>query len=424
MRILWISSHGGNYKSKEVTGTGSWIGALQDVLHGKMHDIELAIAFHHPHDTEVVVENNVTYHPISTDVNHTLFDKLKSRLRLYVDKHEEQVAKAISNLKRIIEDYKPDLVHVWGVENMYSAIIPHISDKIPVVVHIQGLASAYIHCYAPPFVSVNDINYSNGLLRKWKGTSGPMNHLRKFRRRVENELSVSKHVKFWIGRTAWDKEMSKILSPNSQYFHCDEILRNVFYEGKSWSYHYDGQTLHILSVISCDWYKGGDIILKTAKILKESGVIFSWDIYGWTSDNPIINTFARKFGINPKDVDVHFMGNATASTIKEALMKADVFVHPSYIENSSNAISEAMLSGTPVIANNVGGNASMLPNGSGILVPPNEPYTMAAKIMQLRNKEQAEQLSKLALEIARERHEKDKIAHDLMGIYETILKTT
>lgn len=62
-----------------------------------------------------------------------------------------------------------------------------------------------------------------------------------------------------------------------------------------------------------------------------------------------------------------------------ALMQAmDVFVLPSRNEGISNTILEAMASGLPVVATNVGGNPELVvENETGLLVPANDPTTMA-----------------------------------------------
>ena len=156
MRILWISSHGGNYKSNVVKGTGGWIGALQGILMQKRPDIELGIAFPNWQEDDVVVEGNVTYWSIKPTIKHSILDRIKGRLGFNIGRPDEFQEKTIARLREIIADYKPDLVHVWGVENMYSAIIPHIKDT-PVVVHIQGLTSAYLYAYIPPAVSADDL---------------------------------------------------------------------------------------------------------------------------------------------------------------------------------------------------------------------------------------------------------------------------
>jgi sugar transferase (PEP-CTERM/EpsH1 system associated) len=64
------------------------------------------------------------------------------------------------------------------------------------------------------------------------------------------------------------------------------------------------------------------------------------------------------------------------------LMRAiDLFVLPSIAEGVSNTILEAMASGLPVIATNVGGNPELVVDGeTGMLVPPSNPAAMADAI--------------------------------------------
>lgn len=61
-----------------------------------------------------------------------------------------------------------------------------------------------------------------------------------------------------------------------------------------------------------------------------------------------------------------------------------MYVHPAYIDNSPNALCEAMLLGVPCIASYVGGIPSIIQNEvSGLLAPANEPYYLAEKIYWL-----------------------------------------
>ena len=67
----------------------------------------------------------------------------------------------------------------------------------------------------------------------------------------------------------------------------------------------------------------------------------------------------------------------------DALMRCmDVFVLPSFNEGISNTILEAMATGLPVIASNVGGNPELVEDGwNGFLVNPHDPSQMAEKIL-------------------------------------------
>jgi sugar transferase (PEP-CTERM/EpsH1 system associated) len=71
----------------------------------------------------------------------------------------------------------------------------------------------------------------------------------------------------------------------------------------------------------------------------------------------------------------------------DALMRCmDVFVLPSFNEGISNTILEAMATGLPVIASNVGGNPELVEEGvNGFLVNPSDPVRIADRIMDYIN---------------------------------------
>lgn len=63
------------------------------------------------------------------------------------------------------------------------------------------------------------------------------------------------------------------------------------------------------------------------------------------------------------------------------MQRLDLFVLPSKAEGISNTIMEAMASGVPVVATEVGGNAELVvPGEAGTLVPPDDPQAMAEAI--------------------------------------------
>lgn len=67
--------------------------------------------------------------------------------------------------------------------------------------------------------------------------------------------------------------------------------------------------------------------------------------------------------------------------VPQQLKKLDLFVLPSLCEGLSNTILEAMASGLPVIATNVGGNAELVVEGeTGFIVPPADPQALAEAI--------------------------------------------
>jgi len=68
--------------------------------------------------------------------------------------------------------------------------------------------------------------------------------------------------------------------------------------------------------------------------------------------------------------------------VPELMRAMDIFVLGSRREGISNTVLEAMASGLPVIASAVGGNLELVRRGhSGILVPPGEPASIAAALI-------------------------------------------
>jgi len=75
--------------------------------------------------------------------------------------------------------------------------------------------------------------------------------------------------------------------------------------------------------------------------------------------------------------------------IARIMQSLDIFVLPSLAEGISNTILEAMASGLPVIATNVGGNPELVINGeNGCLVPASSPEAIKEKLLEyIENKE-------------------------------------
>ena len=67
-----------------------------------------------------------------------------------------------------------------------------------------------------------------------------------------------------------------------------------------------------------------------------------------------------------------------------ALRSLDIFVLPSLSEACSNGLLEAIATGLPVVATNVGGNTSFVEDEvTGLLVPAGEPSALAKAIVRL-----------------------------------------
>ncbi|RMG30837.1 MAG: TIGR03088 family PEP-CTERM/XrtA system glycosyltransferase [Gammaproteobacteria bacterium] len=91
---------------------------------------------------------------------------------------------------------------------------------------------------------------------------------------------------------------------------------------------------------------------------------------------PELEARARERGIADR---VWFTGRR--DDVPALMRRFDLFVLPSRAEGISNTLMEAMASGVPVVATDVGGNAELVVPGTGRLVPPGDAGTLAS-VMQ------------------------------------------
>jgi len=138
----------------------------------------------------------------------------------------------------------------------------------------------------------------------------------------------------------------------------------------------------------------------------------------------VIKLFERELGVKSKELNIRYLGILDAQSLVYELMNSNVYIHPSYTDNSPNSLCEAQMLGLPVIASYVGGIPSLIEdNQNGMLVAVNDPYAVAAKILLLKSDFGfTSKIGKNASKTASLRHEKNKILKDILNCYSEILK--
>ena len=413
MRILWFTNTPSNYNTKKLGyNGGGWISSLENEI--KKHDqVELAICFHLNEEQFKVCKNGIIYYPIAIKES-----KLNNIFSTFSDKYfQKEDDVKLHKYLNVINDFKPDIINIFGTESSFGLISQHV--KIPIIVHIQGILTPCLNAYFPPRYS-----YISHLLEK----KNPISIIKQYRilkfwkYRVKREQEILSRIPYFMGRTEWDKRIVSIYSPKSKYFHCNEILRDSFYHTSD-KIENSSNKLIITSTISSPLYKGFDTILQAASILKKNlRMDFEWNIFGVNT----ITQHEKKFKIKAKECNIHIRGIVSANEICQKIQESTIYVHPSYIDNSPNSICEAQMLGCPVIATNVGGIPSLIDNGvDGILIPANDPYQMAYLIKQLfENKELQIRIKKNAKERANSRHDKSTIVNQLLNIYDFIINNS
>lgn len=406
MRILWFTLNPSlfNPGSNSYNG-GGWTASLEIIVRQEQN-IKLGIAFIHPESQFKYEQEGVSYYPIPM-LQPSMMQRLCGK------DNKEAI---INHCLHIIDDFRPDLIQIFGSENDFGLLCQRTD--VPIIIHMQGCLPPYHNALFPVGMNKYDFFFTKGLSWhfRWMGIRSEPS----FRKRAEQEIQTIQHCRYFMGRTEWDKGLVSLFNPNATYFHCEEALRDSFFKGtKHWTLPKD-KKVQIISVISNPWYKGMDLVLKTANLLKRFTILdFEWRIYGTRN----VRFYEQKYGIRASDVNVKMMGTASKDELVDALCASTLYVHPSYIDNSPNSVCEAQLLGLPVLAANVGGLSSIIRDGkTGILFPANDPYTLAGLIKQLSaNPERCQSLSEAAIAQATERHNPENIRNTLLNIYQSIL---
>lgn len=405
MKVLWLCANPGRFHCKKSKGEG-WVGALQEEILNKHTDLQLVCLFSYNKKLPKEIEGNITYYPIYRSRRN----KIKTLFR-YSEKNKEYQKK----ITDIIKDEKPDIIEVWGTELGHGLIVEQTS--IPVVVHIQGLLNPILDAYFPPGYNLWSILKAEKF-NIWGFYWKYYRIYKLFKYDAIREKRILRSAKYILGRTEWDKTVTHFLAPDAIYFYCAEALRSSFYDSNKWEWKYRKELI-VTSVINDATYKGVDVILRTAKLLKELyGNNFRWNVYG--INNAIIHE--RIIGIKASKVNVHCCGRVSAEIIAEKLLDSDVFCHESYIENSPNCVCEAQYLGVPVVSSLAGGTDTIMKDHAGIIVPTNDPYRSAAAIIHLKeDRAFAENISQKEIAVSKHRH--SNVLDQVIKIYTDILNS-
>ena len=415
MKILWFITNL-NYRQNDPYFGCGWISSLLDKII-LQDNVEVALAFFSDNVKTLIVhkERRYTQYVIPEYLNK--LDKIKRNLTFTDYLFEERETILLS----ILDQYNPDIIHVFGTECPFGLLAA--KTKIPVVIHLQGILNPYVRKWFPSGYN-NFKVFSNTSLLKIIKLSGYWADYIRQKKLARREVEIFNVTHFFSGRTDWDRRIVGLMSPSSTYYHCEEMLRPAFYLNK-WRIPEKNNSIHLISTINPNMYKGIETILETAKHLKKfSNFQFKWTVAGVSPDSILVKIFTHKTKISASSVNVDFIGPTQESTLIKKMLDSDIFIHPSHIDNSPNSLCEAMVLGMPIISTNVGGIQSLLiDQKEGILVQDGETYGLAGAILELINDPSKRNSYGQAAHLrAIKRHEPNEIVKQQLIIYQEIIK--
>lgn len=329
--------------------------------------------------------------------------------------------------RRELWDFQPDVIHSWGVEYHHALALVNAAEKegmLPrMAASIQGLCCRIAPHYSDGLPAsalrsrtIRDIMRHDSILAQQK----------QYTQRGELEIEALGKLGHVIGRTDWDRRNALEINPDVQYHHCDETLRDVFYTDQ-WAY--SRCRKHRIFASSCAYpVKGFHILLEALAIVRQQYPNAEITVTGRPFTASDFKSRMRQNGYekylchlvkrNRLDGAVHFLGHLSAQDMKRAYLDANVFVLSSTMENSPNALGEAMLLGLPCVAADVGGVSSLMGEEEGVLCAPVDPESMARGICRVfEMADQAETMGMAARNRARKTHDPENNLKDLLDIY-------
>lgn len=143
--------------------------------------------------------------------------------------------------------------------------------------------------------------------------------------------------------------------------------------------------------------KGHDVLIKAAEIIKKANKNIHFLIVGDGKFKPELEKQIQQAQLENL---VTFAGYQDRETVLPIVKSSDVFIMPSRYEGTPIALLEAASLGVPIIASDTGGIPELVKHQQhALLVPPNDPASLANAIIKLANdKTLATQLSNNAKE--------------------------
>ena len=177
----------------------------------------------------------------------------------------------------------------------------------------------------------------------------------------------------------------------------------------------------ILSVGRISYRKGIHVLLNAMKILTEEVDDIRLIIIGEGEMSLFLRTQARLLDIEDR---VSFMGYVPSQQLPKFFGVTDIFVLPSITAEAFGIVLlEAMASGKPIVATNVGGIPEVVESSkSGILVGPGDEYALAKVIFSLLKDENLRnELGKNGRKAVEKRYSWDIISGKIEEVYQKLV---
>ena len=342
-----------------------------------------------------------------------------------------------AHFRAILQQDTPDVVHIYGTEYEQCMAMASCADVERTVVQIQGAMTLLKdEVYAGLPARLCRDNPLHKLLRRLhKGGQSIDLQRQSFERRAAVEQQVLQRAKYVFGASEWGNTVAKSVNPNCTTFDCNLILRDTFYTDDRWSP--ETCEKHSIYILFSYPIKGFHKFLEALPLILRQYpdtmvyvVANQLPIRHYTGMKRMIQNAAPDYNwLIQKQIEennlyghLKFVGHLNEVQVKERMLKSNVFVSASALENQSTSLGEAMILGVPSVASAVGAIPEMINDGEdGFLYPFEEPEKLADAVCKIfADRDLALQFSEKGHVHASATYDREKNGQNLIKMYETI----
>jgi len=273
---------------------------------------------------------------------------------IHMNKRDGNDIRLPFKLAASFREIKPDIVHTHSWGTLVEGIIGAKLSRVPIIIHGEHgtFPDSAIHKYIQQFF--------------WK--------------RSDIVLSVSRNLAEKLSRSIrfpLDRMQSILNGVEEDKFFPSEELRELFRNSNS----FNSTDFIVGTVGRMSGVKNHAMLIKAAAQLIHRGELVQIFIAGEGTKRAELEKLTRQLDIQKY---VHFPGYQ--KDVNLLLNGMDVFALTSFSEGCSNVIQEAMFTGKPVVATDVGGNSELVrPDFSGYLVESDNADELAQQLLKLKH---------------------------------------
>ena len=411
MKILWLSNKA--FSGDDTIGTGTWLTSLSNSL-AQSGELKLGnISIGKRQGLIKTDYNNISQYLISPKARNLNKNGLPSK-------------SVINEIKFAIEDFLPDIIHIWGTELFWSLLTARKIITLPTLLEIQGLKSAIVKVY------------DGGLTFKEKiaciGIKEIIRRSTLFHIKSEYlwwslyEKEIIAGHSFITTQSPWLESQIKSINHSCEIFHNEFTLQKPFYSAASWRFSNNFKVFCSTSYPSP--FKGLHVALRATAILKKRFPNIQLRIAGAHQKKGIrqdgfvnwLNNEAKKMDIQNNLI---WLGPLPVEDIIKELQNCAVTLLPTFIEGYCLALAEAMAIGSPTVVSFTGGTSYLAKdNDTALFFPPGDEAMCAYQIERLLlDRSLSENLSFKSRKIALERNNPNLVINNQINIYRRIINS-